>query len=131
MNWGTPMTETDRETALLETYFESARRRPPEASDALLARVVDDAQGMQGHTAGAHPGLTARPGAVARLVRALGGWPTLAGLSTATAAGIWLGASLPAGLTDVAQDYLTAGETGLYFVDVQTELLVGLDEGAL
>jgi hypothetical protein len=69
----------------LEALFAEARReRPP---GALVARVLADAEAVQ-------PG-RARAGIGAAVLRAIGGWPSVAGLAAASAAGLVIGFAAP------------------------------------
>ena len=93
--------------------------------DALLARVLADADEVQ---AGFAPVPTTRPvtGSLwERLRDGLGGWPAVSGLAAATVAGIWIGVAPPASVADV---------TATFFGEELTVPLVasdlGLDAGA-
>jgi hypothetical protein len=69
----------------LEALFAEARRdRPPAA---LVARVLADAEA-------ARPGRR-REGLGAAILRAIGGWPSAAGLAAASAAGLLIGFAAP------------------------------------
>ncbi len=92
----------------LEALFEAARQTAPVAGPELLARVLADGEALLP----AAPGPAARRGGgLADLPRALlaaiGGWTALAGLATATLAGIWIGYVRP----DLTPDWamLTGG----------------------
>ena len=81
---------------MLESYFEAARRESVEASPVLLARVLADAEAEQANLA--MSGATVAPdrqSVFANLLAGIGGWPSVAGLATATVAGIWIGFSAP------------------------------------
>lgn len=117
------MTTHDRksapEDAFLDALFEETRaaRRDapdvsPDVSPELLARILADAETVQEGFAAAPPH-RARPapaGVLQQISAALGGWPALAGLATASVAGLWLGISPPEGLSDMASLYVTGGE---------------------
>lgn len=79
--------------AALEALFESARATPPAVPEALMARVLADAEALQ-------------PRAPRRgfwgFVADLGGVPALGGMITASCVGFWLGVAPPAGLPDLA-----------------------------
>lgn len=89
------------ETAL-EALFEAGRQSPAVPSEQLLTRIMADAEA---ELAGAREvGRRARPrwrAPVASIIAALGGWPAMAGMVTATLAGIWIGFSQPATLETV------------------------------
>lgn len=96
MRWDLKMTDKNQMNDTdLETLFEAARRAPPDVPEALMARVVADAQAVQP----AAPFWT-------RLTEALGGLPGLGGLVTAGCVGIWLGVSPPAYVPDLAGQVL-------------------------
>lgn len=86
------MTTDDKDP--LEDFFEAARKETPALHADLSTRILSDAEDI----------LTARDAAQTetsgfsfrRGLHLLGGWPTLAGLATATAAGLWIGISPPA-----------------------------------
>ena len=84
----------------LEAFFAEARGRNDRPSGALVARVLADAEAEQ----------PAR-GGFAGFFRALGGWPSAAGLVAASAAGVLIGFNAPdavllfdAGATESAYD---------------------------
>ena len=78
------------------------------------------------------PAMAADPtpqlGAFARLIEAMGGWPTMAGMATAGIVGVWIGFSQPAGLDLVAQQLL-GGENTEYLVDLVPAFDSGFEEG--
>ena len=79
----------------LDEFFEAARRTAPEPSAELLSRVARDAAAETVRRQAAQSRL--RP--VWRGVfDGLGGWPALAGLATATVAGVWIGVADPLNL---------------------------------
>ena len=111
------MTEnSDDQAPDLGAFFDAARADTPKAEAALLARVMADADHVQAEIApyGA-PGATATRVAwsarLAAMWRMLGGWPSLAGLSTAAVAGLWIGIAPPASLSP-ALSYLTGAADG-------------------
>ena len=87
--------------AHLDALFDQARATPPQVPQALVARVLADAQAVQPQPAG--QGWRA-------LLKALGGAPGLGGLITASCMGFWLGVAPPAALPDLA-GYLIDGAT--------------------
>ena len=93
--------EMDRDDDQLEDVFAAARRAAAVPSEALLARIIADAEdAMPVRTASRDPARVAP--ARAGLLRWLGaqaGWGALGGLATATVAGLWFG-------------YAGLGETG-------------------
>ncbi len=108
------------EDAFLETLFEEARSarapREPGVPPELLARVLADAEAVQaGFDTAALPERqpARRPGLLAQLGAALGGWPAFAGLAAASVCGLLVGLSPPQGLSDTAA-YYTTEEAALY-----------------
>ena len=114
--------DLDRE---LEAFFRASRARPVMPSPDLLERVLADAYDAQdaqdavraatAAAAGDKPARPAAPGGMARRGRvrgwlgALGGWPALAGLASATVAGVWIGFHPPAFLDGVSPALFDAG----------------------
>jgi hypothetical protein len=87
------MTDKDhRADDILEGLFEQARATPPEVPDALMARVLADAQAVQP---------TAQSSRWRDWLAVFGGLPALGGLVTATCVGFWIGLAPPAGLPDL------------------------------
>lgn len=124
------MTDKRNDTGGLETHFEAARRHRAEPSDALLARVLADAQTVQDELSVPAPASRARQrGAPMNVFRILGGWPALTGLGTAAMAGVWLGVYPPEGLAATAQSVI-GGDQAVYLIDLAPEMAFDLDEGA-
>ncbi|MEL6169241.1 MAG: dihydroorotate dehydrogenase [Pseudomonadota bacterium] len=77
----------------LGALFAAARDVAPQPSDALVARILADAAA---ETAPAPAPRRSGPREwLSDWLEAIGGWPSAAGLVTATAAGVWLGLSSP------------------------------------
>ncbi len=89
--------------AELEALFAEAAGAPAVPSAALLDRVMADADRISGARVPPHPGW------LAALIATLGGWPAVAGLATATVAGIWIGYAAPDTLNQLTDGYLAAG----------------------
>ncbi len=88
---------TDRDDADLEALF-AAARKPTVPPDALVARVLADAdaiQAMAGAKAMPPPLTPSRRGFLGGLVEALGGWPTISGVTLAGVAGLAVGFAAP------------------------------------
>lgn len=81
----------------LEAFFTAARAEAPVPSESLMARIVADAEAETAARAAAkaRPARQSRPGLLAVALGALGGWPALAGMVTATVAGVWFGFAAP------------------------------------
>ncbi len=120
------MAERDQQDRRLEDFFAAARDRAPDPSEALMARILADAEAARRLAAVARPseGLWARLGAM------LGGWQGIGGLATATAAGLWIGY---AGLADPAELsgglVGAAGETVELMPEVEVFVLAAGTEG--
>lgn len=78
----------------LDGLLAEARGGTPEPSPDLLARVLSDGLALQPQPRARRA--TARPGLWAMLAGAVGGVTGLAGLATATVAGLWIGFAQPA-----------------------------------
>jgi hypothetical protein len=93
------MTMTNPNDDMLDDLFAQATRVDVQPSDALLARVLADADDVQ---AGFQPEQTsASDGLWARMLDALGGWPAVSGLAAATVAGVWIGVAPPSPMQDL------------------------------
>lgn len=86
----TQMTDAQRD-AELDAMFDSARADPPAVSQALMARVLADAQAAQPRARRDLAGWLSR----------IGGLPALGGFVTATCVGIWIGVAPPETLPDL------------------------------
>ena len=102
--------EQERE---LEDFFQAARDTAPVPSAALLARVLADAAAQQ-----PAPVAAPRRGIWRRLSGAVGGWPALAGLATATLAGVWIGYAAPGAVGDLAISAWPGGGVAYDVVDL-------------
>ncbi len=96
--------------ALLESLREDTAQ---DASPDLLARVLADAYEAQDGMAAAMPEepVVAVPaprsrGLLRSLLDAIGGWPAVAGLATATVAGVWIGYNPPTAFDDLTLSVL-------------------------
>ncbi len=102
----------------LDALFAAARRLQPRPSEALLARVLADAEavslaraapagsaaagragGATGGASGGASGGAAGPGWLRGLAEVLGGWPALGGLLASTVLGLGLGLAQPAAVS--------------------------------
>lgn len=90
----------------LEALFEAEKGNSLEPSDDFLTRVMADAKQVQTGFATAQATPIVSVGFWATLSAALGGWPTFAGLATATVAGVWIGVSPPQGLDSLTDSVL-------------------------
>jgi len=101
----------------LNTLFDAAPAAQPTA--ALTARILRDAAAHQPPTD--RRGAAPQRGLFASLAEAIGGWPTLGGLATATLAGLYIG---------FAQPDLLSGQGAEFVLDLTEEdALIGLLPG--
>lgn len=110
------MTENKDKSDLLATHFKALRDRAEGPDEALLARVLADADAVQAATAAATAQRARAPdeNLLARFLGVMDGWPAAAGLVTAGVAGLWIGVSDPGGLVTSSQDMLfSQGTTNL------------------
>lgn len=98
----------------LEAFFTAARAETPVPSEGLMARIMADADAeiAAREAAAARPARRARPGLIAALIGALGGWPAVAGMVTATVAGVWFGFASPDEVNALAGGLLWSDATG-------------------
>jgi len=96
------MDEKPPQTDPLEAFFDAARAETQTAPAALTARIAAQGRALapppQPDPTPSRRGL--RPWR--QIVDALGGWPALAGLATACAAGVWIGLAPPSNWPDPA-----------------------------
>ena len=115
------MSRQENDEDILEDFFASARAKTPSPDTDLVARVLKDADAVQNV---AHaPG---RRQIKRGWLPAIGGWPALAGLATATVAGVTIGLADPVSVGDLA----FAGIGSAYdFSGVGETLALGLEDG--
>ncbi len=79
----------------------------------LLARVAGDADDIATtrELDNAHIPAALQPSLLARAFAALGGWPAVAGLTTASVAGIWIGYAAPDAFSGIAENFISIGAT--------------------
>lgn len=103
-------TETDLlDDAQLEAFFEAGREDVPELSDSFMAALLQDADLAQ-----PQPAALASPRVKRSLwqdiIAQIGGWPALAGMATATVAGVWIGFAAPDQLETLSGGVLLVGD---------------------
>lgn len=102
----------------LEAFFEAGRAETPVPSDDLMARIMADAVAEM-----PAPRPIARPvkkqGLLAGLIAGIGGWPALAGMATATVAGVWIGFAQPDTLNTWAGGALLSTSTTATSYDLE------------
>lgn len=107
----------------LEGLFAEARAERPSPSASLTARITADADAVQAAFRSAP--IPARPRRWAGWIAAMGGNGVLAGLATATLAGLWLGFAQPAPILTLTQTVSDAYATDAGLGSV--ELIPSLD----
>ena len=114
----------------LDDLLAAEAANPAKASAALLDRVIADADIIaDGRARMTHPdNLAPRAGLMDSLLAAIGGWPGVGGLATATVVGIWIGFAPPAAIDDLAGSYL-ANNDSYGFGDLMPSIDGFLDEG--
>jgi len=106
----------------LDAFFVAGRAQAPEPGADLMARIRADAEAEIAARAPAPAPRRGKPGFWAGLVSGIGGWPALAGMATATVAGVWLGFASPDQLNTLAGGLLlpegTIGTTSYELEDL-------------
>ncbi|MDU8927128.1 hypothetical protein RXV86_07005 [Alisedimentitalea sp. MJ-SS2] len=115
----------------LDDFFQAAQSAQAPASEALMARVMQDALAVQAENAAPAgvPSRGGRTGVFTGLFAALGGWPAMAGLGTAAVAGLWIGFSPALGLGDAVNTALGVQSTDTLFGDYATGYDFAFEEG--
>lgn len=106
---------TQDDDAKLDAMFAQARSQDVTPSEGLLDRVMMDADSVLAASEVPPAEAVAGPSWGAMFLEAIGGWPSLSGLAAATVAGLWIGISPPAALSDVS--------AGLFGTTIELPLL--------
>ena len=114
----------------LDAYFEAGRDAPPLPSEALLGRIMADAEAQLAIAGAQSLQVAAVPqrGLFAGFLDAIGGWASVGGMATATIVGVWIGFSQPAGL-DLLADQLLGDADAIYLVDLAPAFGTEFEEG--
>lgn len=117
------MSGTDPLHEELERFFEAGRTHGASPDEAFSKQLLEDALTAQP----AVPSL-GRPNrrGKARWFGAIGGWPALTGLLTATVAGVWIGAVAP---IEIANFALGSAGPDYGFADFTNSFALGEDDG--
>lgn len=105
------MAKTDKDhldDAGLEAFFDAGRKASPVPSEALMTAILQDAAAQMPGPAATVP--TRRRSFWQDLVAQIGGWPALAGMATATVAGVWIGFAAPVQLETLSGGVILAGD---------------------
>jgi hypothetical protein len=92
----------DLDDAGLDAFFSAGRgpdNRPEALPAPLIRRILADAEVVA--TGGPAEVLAVRRSFWSGVLAAIGGWPAMAGMATATVAGVWLGFARPSALDGV------------------------------
>ena len=119
---------TERKLDDLDVFFDAARSRAAEPGPELMQRVLEDALAEQRRLAALAPQPAPAPGRLRQLLKAIGGWPAMAGLAAASVAGLWIGVNPPSALSDTAEAYLYSGSDA-YLVDLMPGFQFDVAEG--
>lgn len=112
----------------LNASFDALKTRATPPGDDLMARVLSDADAAQAEFLAPPPAV--RPSAWSRFVGLIGGWPSLAGLATASLAGVWIGISQSDTLVQSSEAVLF-GDVRWALVDLDPEFGFADAEGGL
>ena len=110
------MAKTDKtmlEDQALEVFFDASRSDAAMPSDDLVSAILADATQHQRQPEAAFSDVRedrARRGGWASLISAIGGWPALTGMATATVAGVWIGFAAPAQLETISGGLILTGD---------------------
>lgn len=92
------MSEHQTNPVDLDALFAAEMGNPIEPSADFLSRIMDDAMTTQAGFNVQESEPVVEQSLWGSIVGIIGGWPTLAGLATATVAGVWIGISPPESL---------------------------------
>ncbi len=100
----------------------------PVPAEALMQRVMADADAVLAERRVAAGRVTDSRGWMSDLLQAVGGWPAVTGLATAAVGGIWIGFAQPGSLANVAEGVLATGsgyDLGDFMPDYDSLLVEG------
>ncbi len=96
-------------TAELDGLLAEAASLATTPSSELMQRVIADADSVaEAGEVKSNPAQPRRRGFIAGLLAGIGGWPAIAGLATATVAGVWIGYASPETLDGITNGLLTS-----------------------
>lgn len=107
---------------MLDDTFAVMAASAVQPSEALLNAIMMDADSVL--AVPITPRARAKSSFGAMILDVIGGWPSFSGLAAATVAGLWIGVSPPAAISDISAGYL--GST----VEIQLlndDIFAGLD----
>lgn len=100
----------------LEAFFRAARSETVDPSDQLMSAILADADRLQSTendvTAEVAPPTLPAPrrSPLQSILSAIGGWPSAAGMATATVAGVWIGFAQPVTFENLSGGLLLSGD---------------------
>lgn len=130
-----PMIDSGADASGLEAFFAAARETAPAPSSELMARIVADAEAELAARERPQAPMPRATGwrRLMGALRAIGGVPALAGMVTATVAGVWLGFATPDSLNTLSGGLLLTDTTTATSYDLEDMLpgyasFTGLEE---
>ncbi|MDF1669216.1 MAG: hypothetical protein P1U83_06350 [Roseovarius sp.] len=123
------MTDNKNNMVELDALLAEVRADTPVPPDGLIARITEQAS-VEQKAFMKPPAKATRPGVLGQFIQALGGWPALSGLATATCAGVWLGISPPQSMEFAAETYLGV-EYAVTLLDINFDAAFDLSGEAL
>lgn len=119
------MSDELQQDKMLDALFEAAKAQELPPSEGLMARIQADAHAEQPRPMAVRAATSSLLNA---LWRAIGGWPAMAGLATATFAGGWIGIYPTDYVADIMAQY-TGSDSELYLIDSMSAYEFDLGEG--
>lgn len=114
------MPKTDRnitDDQALDAFFDAMKTHEVAPSDRLVAAILDDAAQHQPQAPDLPPARSPYPAPRRSRLRdvldAIGGWPAMAGMTTAAIAGLWLGLAAPTGLETLSGGLILSSDASL------------------
>lgn len=109
----------DKKTVLdLDDFFASERDATYGLSAALMGRIMADAAGNS--PARVKDVAPQSASFLTRILESLGGWPSVAGLASASVVGVWIGYAQP-GYISSFTDVLISSDADTYLADISPD----------
>ena len=122
------MSDRKDDMADLDVFFDAAKTEQPGVSDALMDRIMADANSVADEWQREISSEPVKDSWVRRVLNGIGGWPAVSGMATATVLGVAVGISPPALLTEMTAGYLD-GTADPYLVDPYDAFGFEMSEG--
>lgn len=99
----------------LDQFFAAMQADDPAPSDSLLSAILQDAERLQPQipVLPVQPDCTPRRSFLHEVMAVIGGWPAMAGMTTAAIAGVWLGVATPSGIETLSGGLILSQNAGL------------------